>query len=83
MGEQGDEDEVYYVPLVPGVVGGKRPISSLRTSGELEGTRGSKSTKSSTSLEDAVSKIGHYTELALEDRRSRMEFESLYSVIQC
>ena len=83
MGDQGDEDDVYYVPPVPGAVGGKRSASSLGTSGEPEGTRGSKSTRSSTGLEDAISKIGNYSDVVLEDRRSRMEFESLYSVIQC
>ena len=83
MGVQGDEGDVYYVPPVPGAVGGKRSASSLGTSGEPEGTRGSKLTRSSTGLEDAISKIGNYSEVVLEDRRSRMEFESLYNVIQC
>nr|XP_027063947.1 uncharacterized protein LOC113690309 [Coffea arabica]XP_027063948.1 uncharacterized protein LOC113690309 [Coffea arabica]XP_027063949.1 uncharacterized protein LOC113690309 [Coffea arabica]XP_027063950.1 uncharacterized protein LOC113690309 [Coffea arabica]XP_027063951.1 uncharacterized protein LOC113690309 [Coffea arabica]XP_027063952.1 uncharacterized protein LOC113690309 [Coffea arabica]XP_027063953.1 uncharacterized protein LOC113690309 [Coffea arabica]XP_027063954.1 uncharacterized p len=83
MGVQGDEGDVYYVPPVPGAVGGKRSASSLGTSGEPEGTRGSKLTRSSTGLEDAISKIGNYSEVVLEDRRSRMEFEFLYSVIQC
>ncbi|XP_071906720.1 uncharacterized protein [Coffea arabica] len=80
---KGDEDDVYYVPPVPGAVGGKRPVSSLGTSGELKGTRGSKSIRSSTGFEDAISKIGNYSKLALEDRRGKMEFESLYIVIQC
>ncbi|XP_071918108.1 uncharacterized protein [Coffea arabica] len=31
---EGDDDDVYYVPLVPGAVGGKRSASSLGTSGE-------------------------------------------------
>ncbi|XP_071904586.1 uncharacterized protein [Coffea arabica] len=81
-GEQRDEDDVYYVPPVPGAAGGKRPVSSLGTSGEPKGTRGSKPIRSSTGLEDAISKIGNYSKLALEDRRSKMEFESLYIVIQ-
>ncbi|XP_071916418.1 uncharacterized protein [Coffea arabica] len=78
-----DDDDVYYVPPVPGAVGGKRSASSLGTSGEPEGSRGSKSTRSSTGLEDAISKIGNYTDFVLEDRRSRSEFDSLYGIMQC
>ncbi|XP_071902510.1 uncharacterized protein [Coffea arabica] len=78
-----DDDDVYYVPPVPGAVGGKRSASSLGTSGEPEGSRGSKSTRSSTGLEDAISKIGNYTDFVLDDRRSRSEFDSVYGIMQC
>lgn len=61
----------------------KQPGSSLGTSRKPEGTRRSKYSWSSTGLEDAISKIGNYSELVLENRHSRMEFESLYSIIQC
>lgn len=41
---EADEEDVYYVPPIPKAVRGKRLATSLRTSGEQEGTRGSKST---------------------------------------
>ena len=74
---------VYYVPPVPGVAPGKPPASSLGTTGDREGSRGAKSTRSSSDrerLDDAISKISHITTTSYEFNQNRYEEEAEYSV---
>lgn len=76
-----EEEDVYYIPLVPEAVGGKRLASSVRTSGEQEGTRGSKSACSSRSaLEDALSRIANFSDVTLEGHHRWQESDSVHSV---
>nr|XP_027083458.1 uncharacterized protein LOC113705745 [Coffea arabica] len=75
--------DVYYVPPVPGASSGKCPASSLGTPGDREGSRGAKSTKSSSDrerLDDAISKISRVTTASHEFNQSRYEEEAQYSV---
>ncbi|XP_071904557.1 uncharacterized protein [Coffea arabica] len=74
---------VYYVPPVPGVVSGKCPASRLGTPSDREGSRGAKSTRSSSDrerLDDAISKISHVTTVSQEFKEIRYEEEAKYSV---
>ncbi|XP_071909470.1 uncharacterized protein [Coffea arabica] len=76
-------EDVYYIPPVPGASSGKRPASSLGTPGDREGSRGAKSTKSSSDrkrLDDAISKISRVTTASHEFNQSRYEEEAEYSV---
>ncbi|XP_071908817.1 uncharacterized protein [Coffea arabica] len=77
-------EDVYYVSPIPGGTSGKRPASSLGNSGEREGSRGTKSTRSSADrLEDALSKIGNFTDVARTDRKDRIDRDETYKVENC
>ena len=76
-------EDVYYIPPVPGASSGKHFASSLGTLGDREGSRGAKSTRSSSDrerLDDAISKISHVTTVSQEFKEIRYEEEAKYSV---
>ena len=69
---------------IPGVNSGKRPAYSLGNSGEREGFRGTKYTRSSADrIEDALSKIGKFTDVAICDRKDRIDRDEMYKVENC